>query len=193
MKIANFWAIIVKTRAASDGDKAQQVQALKNTLSELSENEIVGFDKTYHDLLEKAYHWDLWAAAYIINGGCSDDGFDYFIDWLIAQGQDAYDGALIDPEILKASATPWDTDFEEFRYVVYDVYEKKFSKPLPASPRSPRGEPKGVAWDEEELDAKYPLLTEWVNSVQIPEMDYVGLVSSPETKKKSFWQKLFGK
>jgi hypothetical protein len=30
---------------------------------------------------------DQWGAAYLANGGCSDDGFDYFRGWLIGQGR----------------------------------------------------------------------------------------------------------
>jgi len=36
--------------------------------------------------LNKAYTWDLWGAAYLINGGCSDDGFEYFRRWLVSRG-----------------------------------------------------------------------------------------------------------
>lgn len=194
MENTNFWAIIAQTRAGAGGNKEQQMQALEKILSEMSEHEIIGFDKTYHDLLDKAHHWNLWAAAYIINGGCSDDCFDYFCDWLIAQGQDVYEAALQDPQTLKSSATPWETDFEEFRYIMYDVYEKKFSKPLPAAPRKSLGEPKGVAWDEEEVEAKYPVLTEWVNNAQPEQVtnDDLGK-KAPTTNKKSLWYRIFGK
>ena len=34
------------------------------------------------------YRWDMWAAAYLIGGGCSDDGFIDFRAGLIAQGLD---------------------------------------------------------------------------------------------------------
>jgi hypothetical protein len=38
----------------------------------------------------------LWAAAYVINGGCSDDGFDYFRAWLMLQGQGTFGQAVAD-------------------------------------------------------------------------------------------------
>ena len=37
--------------------------------------------------MDDSYRWDLWGAAYLANGGCSDDGFDYFRGWLIGQGR----------------------------------------------------------------------------------------------------------
>ncbi|MFC9245678.1 DUF4240 domain-containing protein [Streptomyces sp. NPDC057136] len=42
----------------------------------------------------------LWAAAYVINGGCSDDGFDYFRGWLIAQGREVFERTAADPDAL---------------------------------------------------------------------------------------------
>ena len=36
----------------------------------------------------------LWDAAYLINGGCSDDGFDYFRGWLVDQGRETFERCL---------------------------------------------------------------------------------------------------
>jgi hypothetical protein len=47
-----------------------------------------------------SYLGSLWAAAYRINGDCSDDGFDYFRDWLITQGRDMFEAAVADPDAL---------------------------------------------------------------------------------------------
>ena len=50
---------------------------------ERSENDIIEFAKIFNTLYANSYQSNLWAVAYIINGGCSDDGFDYFRGWLI--------------------------------------------------------------------------------------------------------------
>jgi hypothetical protein len=50
-----------------------------------------------HDAL---YRYDLWAAAYLIGGGCSDDGFIDFRAGLIAQGRDWYHKAAASPDSL---------------------------------------------------------------------------------------------
>ena len=42
--------------------------------------------------LAEAYRHDLWAMGYIVNGGCSDDGFCYFCCWLIGNGSERFDG-----------------------------------------------------------------------------------------------------
>lgn len=47
-----------------------------------------------------SYTNPLWVAAYIANGGCSDDGFDYFRGWLIAQGREAFERVVADPDAL---------------------------------------------------------------------------------------------
>ena len=43
---------------------------------------------------------DLWGAAYLINGGCSDDGFDHFRGWLMTQGREVFARAVAEPDSL---------------------------------------------------------------------------------------------
>lgn len=188
MSDENFWSIIDNTKA---GDKDTQSQQLKSHLSQLSKDELIAFEAAYREKLYRAYDWDLWAAAYIINGGCSDDGFDYFCDWLISRGQEVYEAALKNPETLIDEATPWDSDFEEFRYIMMDVmrefHQDEFPKPTITRP----AEPAGVAWDEETVDQKYPALSKWVNSKTESVSPPASL--TPPEKPLSFWQRLFGK
>ena len=47
-----------------------------------------------------AQTWDLWGAAYLVNGGCSDDGFVYFRAWLISQGRAIYTAAVENPDSM---------------------------------------------------------------------------------------------
>jgi hypothetical protein len=49
--------------------------------------------------MNRAYPWDLWGAAFVINGGCSDDGCERFRARLIMQGRDVFERALDDPEL----------------------------------------------------------------------------------------------
>jgi hypothetical protein len=49
-----------------------------------------------------------------MNGGCSDDGFEYFRAWLLAQGRDTFEKALEDPDTLAALEDP-EGELEEFR------------------------------------------------------------------------------
>src|SRR5262249_5041268 len=42
----------------------------------------------------------------LINGGCSDDGFHYFCQWLILQGRDVFKAALKKPDSLAKVLNP---------------------------------------------------------------------------------------
>ena len=182
-----FWSVINQSYESSKGKQGAQLSALATSLSNLSEKELIDFHELYRDQLDKAHHWDLWAAAYIINGGCSDDGFDYFKDWLISLGQDTFEAAFNDSQILSSLATPYETDFEEFRYVVGEVFQEKFSKQIPFGEREYIGEPKGNEWDEEELPEKYPALSKWVED-STPTYTYIDEPQElPTEKKKSIW------
>ena len=46
------------------------------------------------------YRWDVWAAAYLIGGGCSDDSFLDFGAGVIALGRDWYARVLASPHAL---------------------------------------------------------------------------------------------
>jgi Protein of unknown function (DUF4240) len=55
-------------------------------LSARPSGEIVSADEFLRGLMADSYRDPLWAAAYLVNGGCSDDGFEYFRGWLIMHG-----------------------------------------------------------------------------------------------------------
>src|SRR6185312_1731193 len=100
MNETEFWNLIEATRSKSKGDGDRQVSLIQEALERLPEAEILEFDRLLHGFMAASYTQNLWAAAYIINGGCSDDGFDYFRAWLIAQGKDVFRRAMQDPETL---------------------------------------------------------------------------------------------
>lgn len=152
-----FWDIIVRSRRSTAGDIEEQSAALAEILSSLTREELIAFDTLYRDRLDQAHHWDLWAAAYILNGGCSDDGFDYFCDWLIAQGREVYEAALLQPESLVNVAQPYECEAEIFRYVMGEVYAEKFGADLPIAKRAP-AVIQGEEWDEDTVGSKYPKL-----------------------------------
>jgi Protein of unknown function (DUF4240) len=79
----DFWNLVEAARAevsaASVGDAADRVvEAAAVTLSARSVDEMLAFDRIVSELMDRSYRNELWAAGYLINGGCSDDGFDYF-------------------------------------------------------------------------------------------------------------------
>jgi hypothetical protein len=128
MPAEKFWNIMEHT-ARSDHDQDAQAKALRTVLHDLTLEEIISFEAAFRRYLNEAYTWDLWGAAHVIHGGCSDDGFEYFRRWLVSRGRDAYEAALADPDSLaQLDAQPdrWgDWWFEEIYYVALRVFKEK--------------------------------------------------------------------
>lgn len=80
-----FWQLIERSKVENEGHCDRQAGALTALLLEVPATDIMAFDRLFEYHVDQAYRNDLWAAAYIINGGCSDDGFEYFRRWLIGQ------------------------------------------------------------------------------------------------------------
>lgn len=100
MDSSYFWDLIQKAREASGKNDDLFITTLRNALSQLPDDYIFRFAHFYRHYARISYKNKLWAAAYIIQGGCSDDGFDYFRGWLISQGKRVYLNALRDPDSL---------------------------------------------------------------------------------------------
>ncbi len=155
-----FWEIIGRTKSASAGELEAQLEAIKIELSGLPESEVVEFDRIFGELKDRAYHWDLWGAAYIIGGGCSDDAFMDFRNWLISMGRDVYENALADVETLADLEIGDDSFFEELAYVASEVYEQKTGGDIPYLPHDFPVDPVGEPWEEkgDELERRFPRL-----------------------------------
>jgi hypothetical protein len=159
MQLDQFWQFVEMAKAKADGDTEARVDALRSVLSGLSPAELQSFQNHYDRLIAMAYRWDLWAAAYIINGGCSDDGFRYFRDWLISEGRSTFENALKDPDSLADLPHVDPAELESFGYVVSELYEQKGGGKLAfVSTESP--EPAGTPWEEDEVGSLLPRLDE---------------------------------
>ncbi|PDT77099.1 DUF4240 domain-containing protein [Bradyrhizobium sp. C9] len=131
MPADQFWGIM--GRAMQHGvDPATHIDALGTELRGHTSEEIKSFEVAFRRYLNKAYTWDLWGAAYVIHGGCSDDGFEYFRRWLVSRGRDVYELALADPDSLaqlKVRPGPDGTwEFEEIYSVARRVFAEKGGK-----------------------------------------------------------------
>ena len=118
MDLNEFWTLIDAARAEArplNGDT--MAAALEHRLVALTPAEVVQFGVHFEHLHAEAYRWDLWAAAYLILGGCSDDSFDYFRSGLISLGRATYEAALANPDSLAAhpmvQAIAADPDLED--------------------------------------------------------------------------------
>jgi len=83
MDLSELWDLIETARdEVDDPDDAEAVTAaLRGILAESQPETIEEFDVALGRLMAESYRTDLWAAAYVINGGASDDGFEYFRGW----------------------------------------------------------------------------------------------------------------
>jgi hypothetical protein len=91
MNVDQFWQLVDSTRGFRD-----RADSLAKLLEQLTPDEIVRFRIVYDDLIFIANKVDLWGAASVINGGCSDDGFYYFREALIELGRPVFDAAVRD-------------------------------------------------------------------------------------------------
>ena len=125
-------------------------EQLKDRLLKLDLEEITSYQVHFDRAFASAYQWDLWAAAYIIDGGCSDDGFTDFRYGLIARGQAIFDAALADPESLVDVADDTDAGAipnESVGYVAREVFESKANQEMPDNDISHPSDPSGEDWD----------------------------------------------
>jgi hypothetical protein len=94
-----FWDII-ETARASAGPGRPFHESLTDHLATLTEQDILEYRERFETMHDALYRHDLWAAAYLIGGGCSDDSFIDFRAGLIAQGRDWYEQASTSPDSL---------------------------------------------------------------------------------------------
>lgn len=108
-----FWELIQTSFREGKWSTDQQMEILTDKLSNYSQDEIIKFASIYHIYDREAYKKKLWAAAYVMNGGCSDDCFDYFRGWLISRGEEPYLNALKDPDSISGLDIAPDCDYFE--------------------------------------------------------------------------------
>lgn len=123
-----FWAIVQKAVDEAGDDEDEYLEVVMHELSKLSLKEMVGFRLRTDKLLYDSYTSEMWCAGYLMNGGCSDDGFEYFRLWVISRGRKVYEAALANPDnLIDYIAEDADMDFFEFElfwYVAIDAFEE---------------------------------------------------------------------
>jgi hypothetical protein len=163
MTDAEFWLLIDTSRERAKGSSRRQEVILREMLRKLAADDIAEFNVRYDNLIRKAYHWDLWGAAYIIGGGCSDDGFWDFRSWLVSRGQTIYEAALRNPESLirVVSREDPDRDSKGFLNPAIFVWAEMKGRPAEDCPGlgSNLGEtPTGEEWADDKLPRMFPRL-----------------------------------
>ena len=140
MDTEHFWALIEEARAAApDASDADDVAARAAVLLAARDpQQILRAQQVFWDLLAASYQAPLWAAAYLINGGCSDDGFEYFRGWLITQGRATFEQVVADtdrlaevPAVRAAAAEGAELEGEEALGIAWEAYRSATGSDLP--------------------------------------------------------------
>jgi hypothetical protein len=132
MDTSEFWAVI-ETAGASAGEGMPFHEALTGYLVGRTEQEILDYQERFEEAGQALYRWDVWAAAYLIGGGCSDDGFTDFRAGLIAQGRgwhekvaESPDSLAGHPAVAAAVRRPWDSPlfYEKVNYAASYAFQR---------------------------------------------------------------------
>lgn len=167
-----FWTLIADARAAVDdpADCCAVTRSATTLLAALPPTEIVAAQQILWDLMALSYRHPLWAAAYLINGGCSDDGFDYFRGWLLTQGEDVYMAAIASPDsladlpaVVTAAESGTDIECEDALGIPWDAHQAATGMKLPEDAFTIRYPALDPDWDfdfddDAELAARLPRL-----------------------------------
>ena len=152
-----FWELIEAARENA-GTADEQIELLTERLAAFKASQIKAFEKLLVEALARAYHFDLWALAFLVQDGCSDDAFEAFRAWLVLQGRRAFDLALAEPtRFLKEHSTTSNGAAEALLEVPAIAYEWRSGKALKPAKRRP-ADIQGEAWEEDDLPARYPEL-----------------------------------
>ncbi len=152
-----FWLIVEATLPAKDIDK--QISLMEKELKKLNKPDLVEFNNIFKELHNLSYRWDLWAAAYTIQGGCSDDGFMDFRAWLIMRGKTVFENAILNSDSLYSlgiEKLEESQEGEEFNYVMGEIYDDNFNGEIEEDPGTKqleyKEEPEGITWEEDNIE-----------------------------------------
>lgn len=169
MRTDDFWAVIDRATADRPGDPAVVAERAVAELATRDPEEIVAWGRHLDKVMVASGTEDLWAAAYLINSGADEAGFDAFRGWLIAHGRKAVAAAVQKPDVLagvvaikEAADTGAVFEAEEVLGITARAYEAATGQPLPAQERPSHRPRVADLWDfddEEEMRRRLPRLS----------------------------------
>ena len=154
-----FWRLIEDSRATQISSE-EQTERIFAALKEYAGPQIKKFNSILKKMMQKLYHWNVWALAYAAQDGCSDDAFEEFRAWAILQGRELCEIAIIDPtKVAERVPSGFETAAGFLLEMPSAAYELRTGKPLIFSEPG-YSEPKGKPWEEEMFSSRYPQLSE---------------------------------
>lgn len=131
-----FWTLI--DEGLPDQPIGERLVMLPDRLAAFKAAEIRGFEVILRELDARAYRWDVWALAYLLQGGCSDDSFEEFRGWLILQGRKVFEATLSDPDGFDVSLhSGMASGMSRLRDIAPIAYEMRAGKSMkPVKPKT---------------------------------------------------------
>ncbi|MER6915280.1 DUF4240 domain-containing protein [Streptomyces sp. NPDC000594] len=99
LPLDDFWQLIDVARGQVTPDRPF-ADVLTDVLAARPPQTVLAYERSFTRLHDELYRWDVWAAAYLIGGGCSDDSFMDFRAGVIAQGRAWYEQVRESPDSL---------------------------------------------------------------------------------------------
>lgn len=150
-----FWEIIGVPEQPLER-AGERVGEIAHRLAGFSAAQIKVFDKLLWQTMQRLNHYDVWALAFMLQDGCSDDAFEAFRAWVILHGRKAGEQALDDPQtFLTRIETGGVMDGSSLLQVPAMAYDRRTGKALPPVKRPP-GAVQGTPWCEKTVEESYP-------------------------------------
>lgn len=130
-----FWELI--DHGLGKQSIGERLDTLPERLALFKPAAIRKFEQILRQMDNAAYRHDVWALAYLLRGGCSDDSFDAFRGWLILQGRTVFEATLANPDgfdvsLFHGEAGGMDA-LRDAAPTAYEWREGKAMKPVKAS------------------------------------------------------------
>lgn len=157
-----FWEIIQIVKNNSANDYEQKYEELAKQLHTLTPDDIILFANRFRFFRGQANTWELRGAIHIIQGGCDDDSFTYFREWVIGQGKEFFFKTIREPETLAQLETGFIEETSEFEGsgdVPSTVFKEMTGQDMPC-PFQEDQDTTGKEWTEEgdDLKKRFPLI-----------------------------------
>lgn len=127
-----FWNLI--DEGLTDQPIGERLDTLPERLVAFKATAIRDFEKIQRSLDARAYRWDVWALAYLLQSGCSDDAFEDFRGWLILQGREVFQGTLANPDsfdvTLHSGTASGMNGLRDAAPMAYEMRQGKAMKPV---------------------------------------------------------------
>ncbi len=147
---------IIEAARSASVESGDFIEEMKNELRKFDVADIIAFNNFVKTMIVDLYRWDIWGIAYIVNGGCSDDGFIYFRRWVITQGKQFYTKLKENPDSVFTDAEVTECECEDLTYAIDEVYQELTGNEIPNNAIHDPSSPVGEQWEEDDLAELFP-------------------------------------